>query len=102
MPQLALDLLPRLHGEYDREYYAGIIAERVGIAWLRSHRPRAGAVAYDGFRKAMAHYAAADAVRPPSNDDARLRWNSCARMIMANPDVAPDDDSAEVTADLGE
>ena len=27
---------PRLHGEYERAYYAGIIAEREGIAWLRS------------------------------------------------------------------
>ena len=101
-PQLARDLLPRLRGEYDREYYAGIIAERVGVAWLRSDKPRAGAAAYGYFRRAMAHYEAADAVRPPSNDDARLRWNSCARMIMANPDVAQDDHTATVTADLGE
>ena len=101
-PQLARDLLPRLHGEYDRAYHAGIIAEREGIAWLRSDKPRAGAAAHTLFRKAMAHYEAADSVRPAGNDDARLRWNSCARMIMADPDVAPADDAAEVTADLGE
>ena len=101
-PQLARELLPRLQGEYDREYYAGIIVEREGIAWLRSHKPRAGAVAYDCFRRAMVHFEKADSIRPPSNDDARLRWNSCARMIMANPDVVPDDESSEVTADLGE
>src|SRR5213082_1422533 len=35
-PQLARDVLPRLKGEYEREYYAGIIEEREGIAWLRS------------------------------------------------------------------
>src|SRR4051812_45386546 len=31
--QSARDLLSRLHGEYDRAYYAGIVAEREGIAW---------------------------------------------------------------------
>ena len=30
-PQTARDLLPRLRGEYERAYYAGIIAEREGI-----------------------------------------------------------------------
>jgi hypothetical protein len=100
--QGARDLLPRLHGDYDRAYYAGIISEREGIAWLRSDKMRAGAVAYDCFRKAMALYEQAEAVRPPGNDDARLRWNSCARMILADPEVAPADDAAELVANLGE
>src|SRR5215213_11127254 len=30
----ARELLPRLEDEYEREYYAGIISEREGIAWL--------------------------------------------------------------------
>jgi hypothetical protein len=50
----------------------------------------------------MALYEQAEAVRPPGNDDARLRWNSCARMIMADPEVAPADDASEVVTDLGE
>lgn len=101
-PQPARDLLPRLHAEYDRAYYAGIIAEREAIAWLRSDKMRAGVAAYTFFRRAMAHYEAAEAGRPAGNDDARLRWNSCARMIMADPEVAPADDAAEVVTDLGE
>src|SRR5687767_6604595 len=92
-PTAARELIARLHGEYERAYYAGIIDEREGIAWLRSGRPRAGAAAYDCFRKAMTQFERAEAVRPPGNDDARLRWNSCARMIMTNPDVAPIDDA---------
>jgi hypothetical protein len=40
-PQPARELLPRLHSEYDRAYHAGIIAEREGIAWMRSEKPRA-------------------------------------------------------------
>jgi hypothetical protein len=88
-------LLPRLTGGYEREYYAGLIAEREGIAWLRSGKPRAGEAAYECFRDAMAHFERAEAVRPPANDDALLRWNSCARMIMNYPDVAPVREPAE-------
>ena len=96
--QAARALLPRLRGDYAREYYAGIIAERAGLAWLRSDKPRAGAVAYDYLRRAMAHFEAAEAVRPTGNDDARLRWNSCARVITTDPDVAPYDGDADGAA----
>ncbi len=88
-PDAARKLLPRLRGEYDREYYAGLIAERKGIAWLRSGKYHAGEAAFECFRQGMAHFERAEAVRPPANDDALLRWNSCARMIMNHPDVAP-------------
>jgi hypothetical protein len=101
-PREARELLPRLLSGYDREYYAGIIDEREGIAWLRSGKPRAGTAAYQCFREAMAHFEKAEAVRPPANDDALLRWNSCARMIDAHPDVAPADDVMEVAANFGE
>jgi hypothetical protein len=92
-PQQARALLHRLHGEYDRLYYAGLIAEREGIAWLRSDKPRCGAAAYQCFREAMDHYDRAEAIRPPANDDSVLRWNSCARMIMSHSDVAPIEES---------
>jgi hypothetical protein len=32
----------------------------------------------------MALYEKAEAIRPPGNDDAILRWNACARIIMRN------------------
>ena len=32
----------------------------------------------------MEHYEKAEAIRPAGNDDALLRWNACARIIMAN------------------
>ena len=35
---------------------------------------------------------------PPANDDALLRWNSCARMIMAYADIEPAEDEREVAA----
>jgi hypothetical protein len=101
-PQVPRQLVPRLAGEYEREYYAGIIDEREGIAWLRSEKPRGGAAAYECFRAAMAHFEKAEALRPPANDDALLRWNSCARMIMAHPDVGPAEEPAEHPAAMGD
>ena len=95
-------LLPRLHGEYERAYYAGIVWEREGIAWLRSGKPRAGHTAYHCLREAMECYHRAEALRPVANDDALLRWNSCVRYIQAHADVMPDEDRHEVAANLGE
>jgi hypothetical protein len=88
-PRSAQELLPRLHSEYEREYYAGLICERLALARLRSGLPKAGEIAYDFFHDAMAHYERAEKLRPVGNDDSLLRWNSCARVIMANPDVCP-------------
>ena len=101
-PDAARKLLPKLAGEYERAYYAGLIAEREGIAWLRSGKPRAGEAAYQCFRDGMAHFERAEAVRPPANDDALLRWNSCARMIMNNPDVTPAGEPAERAVVMGD
>jgi hypothetical protein len=88
-PRVVRELLPRLHSDYERAYYAGIIAEREGISWLHSGQPRSGEAAYVCFREAMRYFEKAEKLRPPANDDAILRWNSCARMIMKHPDVAP-------------
>jgi len=35
----------------------------------------------------MRAYERADAVSPPDNDDAKLRWNACARTLNARPDL---------------
>src|SRR5262245_50943674 len=45
--QKARDLLPRLRSQYEREYYAGIICERLALARLRSCLPKAGELGYD-------------------------------------------------------
>ncbi len=93
-PRRVRELLPRLKGEYERAYYAGIIAEREGVSWVRSGQPRSGEAAYVCFREAMKLYEKAERLRPPANDDAILRWNSCARMIMNHPDIAPTEEIA--------
>ena len=101
-PQAARALLPKLKSEYDRVYFAGIIEEREGIAWLRSGKPRSGIAAYSCLRAAMRHFEAAEKLRPAANDDALLRWNSCARMILAHDDVAPADEGVGESLTAGD
>ena len=37
----------------------------------------------------MSYYETAMNCAPHGNDEAILRWNTCARMIMQNPDIQP-------------
>lgn len=85
----ARQLLPELRNEYDREYYGGIVCERRGQTYVHRLLPGTGAIAYDWFRRAMQHYERAEALRPEGNDDAILRWNSCARVIMRHREIEP-------------
>jgi hypothetical protein len=78
----AQEIVPRLRGEYERAYYAGIICERRGNAQLAHGGPGGGAMAYDFYRRAMGWYDKAEELQPAGNEDAVLRWNTCARQIM--------------------
>ena len=78
----ARELLPRLSDEYERTYYAGIIFERQAKAVLKRGTPDGVFQAYDWFRNAMDLFEKAESIRPPGNDDALLRWNTCVRTIM--------------------
>jgi len=86
----ARKLLPRLPSEYERAYYAGIIEERLAKASLRQEGPRSGVIAYGGLAEAMKWYEKAERMRPAGNDDAILRWNACARIIMSRDDIRPE------------
>jgi len=70
----------QLQDEYERAYYTGIVFERETRAYLERKNVVRSA-AYDGFRHAMEWYERAEALRPPGNVDAVLRWNSCVRAI---------------------
>ena len=85
----AQQVLPRLHDEYKRAYYAGIICERCAKAQLRSGTPRAGEMAYHWLREAMSWYEKAEAQRPAGNDEAILRWNTCGRLLERYPQLSP-------------
>ena len=76
----ARDYIVQLDDEYDRAYYTGIVYERETRAYLERKNVVRSA-AYDGFRHAMEWYERAEALRPPGNVDAVLRFNSCVRAI---------------------
>jgi hypothetical protein len=78
------ELLGRIRSEYERAYYSGIFAERRGKTKLIQNTPGCRFQAYDLFREAMNWFEKAEAVRPQGNDDALLRWNTCARIIERN------------------
>ncbi len=86
----AKEILAELEGDYEKAYYAGIIWERRGTAILHRRGPGSGAVIYGRLREAMELYERAEELRPQGNDSARLRWNTCARIIMDHPEIAPD------------
>lgn len=85
----AFNSVAQLHDDYDRTYYTGIIHERRAKALLAHGTPRGGARAYEWLREAMSLFDKADAIRPANNEDARLRWNACARLIERQPQLAP-------------
>lgn len=92
------EILNRITGEYERAYYAGILAERRAKTKL-AQGPRGAVWAYDLFREAMAWYEKAEALRPAKNDDALLRWNTCARIIAKNKLVPREEEKAEPAFD---
>ena len=85
----AQEALAQITGDYERAYYQGIIWERLGNARVRRGGTGAGASAYHALREAMDHYEKAMNFAIPGNDDAILRWNTCARLVMKNPDIQP-------------
>src|SRR5438093_1326141 len=80
----AREIVARLRNEYERAYYSGIICERRAKAYLHRGSGGSGVNAYEKLREAMHYYERAEALRPPGNDDALLRWNTCARIILQN------------------
>jgi hypothetical protein len=92
----AQEVLAKIKGNYEQAYYAGLIWERVGHARIRVGGNGGGASAYHALREAMTHYERAIDFASAGNDDAILRWNTCARVIMQNAQVrpAPDEDRA--------
>ena len=78
----ALALIPRLNDDYHQPYYTGIIYERQAKAKLSQHYPGVGYDMYDLLITAMSWFEQAEAIHPPGNEDAILRWNTCARLIQ--------------------
>ena len=88
------ETLTLISDPYQRAYYTGIAAERSGQAHLLRGGMGSGGMAYDALRHAMLWYEKAEGIRPAGNDDAILRWNTCARLINSNSQLTPHVESA--------
>ena len=91
---VALEALPTIEDAYERAYYEGVAYERWARAKLSEKMP--GAMVYEFVQQALAAYEKAEAIRPEGNDDAILRWNTCARLVNRLPDLKP----AETVGDV--
>jgi hypothetical protein len=86
----AWSILPKLSDRYQQAYYQGILLERQARLYMRSDAPGSNFSAYDLFSEAMRLYERAEELKPAGNDEALLRWNTCARTIMgANLEPRP-------------
>ena len=91
----AMEIAGGLPSHYDRCYYAALVAERRARALLsRGGMGRRGASPW--LHQARVQYDRADALRPSDSDDARLRWNACARVFNAHPDLLGEEDEPYV------
>ena len=79
----------QLRDDYERAYYTGMLYERRAKAYLAHGTPGCGPRTYEWLREAMSWYEKAEAIRPPTNDDAILRWNACARLILRDRHLVP-------------
>lgn len=98
----AQDIIAQLDSSYCKSYYTGILYERRARYHFKQGGPGSGTVAYDWFAKAMSGYAEALAGCDPDNQDALLRWNSCARFINSHPEARGDADHPEGLLDAFE
>jgi tetratricopeptide (TPR) repeat protein len=91
----AFKVVERMSDPYERAYYSGIVWERRAKAQLHRGGLGRGPQVYGSLREAMTWYERAEAIRPAGNDDALLRWNTCARLIMRDQRLAPIADERE-------
>lgn len=95
----AQQLANSLKDEYSRIYYMGIIHERLGNVALDSSTHGSDWDAYEWYLEAMEFFEKAEKLSPPGNNDAILRWNTCARTIMQHKLHARPADAFSPTGD---
>lgn len=77
----AEEIAASLKDRWSRVYYTGIVKERLGWAALQSGRHGSDYDAFEWLTEAMSLYDEAEKINP-ANQDSKLRWNTCARIIM--------------------
>jgi len=83
----ATELLDRIDDAYKRTYYHGVICERWAKAQMSTNDPGHGI--YEWFRKAIRSYEEAIKLAEAGNEDAKLRYNACVRIIQRHPEIRP-------------
>ncbi|MCX4187670.1 hypothetical protein [Methylophaga sp. OBS4] len=91
------DAVEKLHSEYQRYYYTGLLHERRARFMLTQSMARV--FAYDYFIEALQFYQMAEQIRPEHNDESILRWNSCIRTIEKEK-LKPRPDSKDARQDM--
>ena len=86
------EILNRIINDYERTYYSDIAREKRAKSQLNKSSTGSNFVAYELFSDLMACYDRAILIRPEGNDDAVLRWNTCARLIMRQKLLAKKED----------
>lgn len=95
-PRLVLEALEaarKLTSSYERAYYTGMIWERRARARYEAGGFGGNPTVHRWFDEAMRCFDEAERLRPHGNDDALLRWNTCARFLNAHPEVCPEPES---------
>jgi hypothetical protein len=87
--QKAIAAAASLKGAYDRAYYTGIVWERRAKARYQEGGRSIQYTVYEWIVKALQFFQEAEYLRPPGNDDALLRWNTCVRFLSSHPEIAP-------------
>lgn len=77
--RVAVDLV----NPYEQVYYLGVVYERWGREKLGDGSP--AYIAGDWLKKAMIQFEEAEKLKPPDDDSALLRWNTCARLLTRVP-----------------
>lgn len=85
--QDALETVARLGNDYERNYFTGMIWERRARARFDQGGYGSNVIVYEWYLEAMRWYEKAERMRPAGNDDALLRWNTCARFLNCHPDA---------------
>ncbi len=97
----SMKFVSRLKDKYQRPYYSGICSERLAKAKLRQGYPGAEFDAYEVLQEALKWFELAEEVRPSGNEDAILRWNNCARiMINKNLRSRPEEETTPISTDF--
>lgn len=84
--------LGKLRDEFQKAYYTGIVYERRAKAILGKKAVGNEASVYELLSQAMEWFERAENLSSDQNDNALLRWNSCARIINSNR-LAPQEKS---------